>query len=303
MKSGWFLETVRSTGAGPLLWLTSVSILWWAIIAGAAFEINGRSARSSAVGGAFAATVDDIDAVWFNAAANGRSRNLRIGTTHALLYPGLEGTLGLNALAAAVPAGHGSVHLGLSILDFSGWKEQIAAIGYGKGFLERFAAGGTVRLSGWRTENLSHRSLSLDLGGTYEVGWIFPAVYLRLGAVLSNVNRANISAGGFAAGETPMGTILGASISMEQEEILVDLEYRGGQSQLRLGYETRALDWGGARLRLGMIAWSAKEIGELDAGFGRNWNQWNIDYAYGLPMFGSGGLGGIHRFSIGYHTF
>ena len=298
-----FLETVRSTGAGRLLWHTSFAILWWAIIAGAAFEINGRSARSSAVGGAFAATVDNIDAVWFNAAANGRVRNLRVGTTHVLLYPGLEETLSLNAVAAAVPVGPGSVHLGLSILDFSGWKEQITALGYGRRFLERFGAGGTVRLNGWQAEDLSNRSVSLDFGGTYEAGWILPEVYLRLGAVLSNVNRANISAGGYAAGDTPMGAILGASISMDHEEILVDFENRGGRSLVRLGYETRALGWGGTRLRLGMVAWSAREIGELDAGFGRNWNQWNFDYAYALPVFSTGGLGGIHRLSIGYHSF
>ena len=206
-------------------------------------------------------------------------------------------------MAAAVPVGFGSVHVGVSMLDFSGWKEQTAAVGYGKGFLERFAAGGTVRFSGWWAEDLSHRSVSLDIGGTYEVGWILPEVYLRMGAVLSNVNRANISAGGYAAGQTPMGAVLGASISMDHEEILVDFEHRGGYSQVRLGYETRELGWGGARLRFGMIALSAKELGELDAGFGRIWNQWNLDYAYALPMFSTGGLGGIHRLSIGYHSF
>ena len=299
----WFLETTRSAGRGLFLWLTSFPILVWTGVSPAAFEISGQGARASAVGGAVTATVGDVDGVWINAAANGRQKYLKIGTTHALLYPSLEGTITLNSLAAVVPAGNGSVHAGLSILDFSGWKEHIAAVGYGKGLLDRFAVGGTIRFSGWRAEALSHRSISLDFGGTYEVGWIFPEIYLRLGAVLSNANRANISAGGYAAGQTPIGAILGASINMDQEEILVDVEHRGGISQVRLGYETRSLGWGGARLRLGMAAWSAENVGKIGAGLGRHWKQWNLDYAYSLPVFTTGGLGGIHRFSIGYHSF
>ena len=275
----------------------------WTGVSSAAFEINGQGARASAIGGALTATVGDVDGVWFNAAANGRQKYLKLGTTHALLYPSLEGIITLNSLAGVVPVGNGSIHAGLSILDFSGWKEQIAAVGYGKGLFDRVAVGGTIRFSGWRAEALSHRSFSLDFGGTYEAGWIFPEIYLRLGAALSNVNRANISAGGYVAGKTPIGVTLGASINMVQEEILVDVEHRGGISQVRMGYETRSLGWGGARLRFGMVAWSVKNIREIDAGLGRYWKQWNLDYAYSLPVFTAGGLGGIHRFSIGFHSF
>jgi hypothetical protein len=282
------------------LWLTSLLLLGLAISADAAFEIAGGGARASALGGAFTAAVDDVDAVWFNAAANGRVQRLRVGTTHALLYPGLDGTLSLNTMAAAVPVGSGGVQVGLSTLDFTDWHEQVGAVGYGMGLHPRFAAGATLRFSGWRTEGLSHRSWSVDLGGIYEVGWIHPRAYLRLGAALSNVNRANISAGGYVAGKTPRGFILGAALNLGQQEILIDVEHRGGWTEMRLGYETKSSSLRGATFRLGANAFSADwEVREVDVGVGHDWRQWHFDYAYAYPLVLTG-LGGIHRLSLGY---
>lgn len=267
----------------------------------AAFEVSGGSARASAVGGAFTAVAGDVGAVWYNPAANGRVQRLRVGTTHALLYPGLGETLSLNALSASVPLGGGGVQLGLSTLDFPGWHEQVVALGYGLGLHPRFAAGATLRASGWRTEGLSHRSWSVDLGGTYEVGWVHPRAYLRLGAVVSNINAANISAGGYAAGETPRGVTIGAAVDVGHQGFLVDAERRGGSTTVRLGYETRAVSLGGATFRLGASSLlTSRAAGEVDVGVGHTWNRWHFDYAYAYPMLLTG-LGGIHRLSLAYH--
>lgn len=295
-------ETAESGSGARLRWPTSALILAWAIPAMAAFELGGGSARAAAVGGAFTAVAGDVDAIWFNAAANGRVQHLQAGTTHALLYPGLKGTLSLNAASASIPVGGGSAQVGLSTLDYPGWHEQIAALGYGKALHPRVAVGTVVRSSSWRTDGLSNRSWSVDLGGTYEVGWIHPKAYLRLGAVVSNLSGANISAGGYAAGETPRGARIGAALDAGPQTISIDAERRGGSTTVHLGYETRALSLGGATFRLGANSLlTSRTGGEVDVGIGHGWKQWHMDYAYAYPLALTG-LGGMHRISLAYHA-
>lgn len=285
----------------PLRWLTSLLIAGCALPVTAAFEVSGGSARASSVGGAFTAVAPDVDAVWYNAAVNARSQGLQVGTTHALLYPGLEGTLSLNAMSAAVPLGGGSAQVGLSTLDFPDWHEQIVALGFGRALLPRLAVGGTIRSSDWRTSGMSHRSWSADLGATYEVGWVRYNTYVRLGAAAKNITAANISAGGYGAGETPRGFSLGAAVDVGHQGFLVDAERRGGYTTVRLGYETRAASLQGATFRLGANnLLTSGSAGELDVGIGYTWNRWRLDYAYAYPLELTA-LGGVHRLSMAYH--
>jgi len=301
------MEMGGATSVAPWSWHTKPLLVGLALAglaclpAHAAFEVGGGGARASAVGGALTATAPDVDAVWYNAAVNGQARHLQVGTTHALLYPGLEGTLSLNALSATAPLGGGSVQLGLSTLDFPGWHEQVVAVGYGRALHPRLALGGTVRSSGWRTDGLSHRSLSLDLGGTWEMGWVHHSTYVRLGAAVQNINAANVSAGGYGAGETPRGVTIGAAIDVGHRGILIDAERRGGHTTVRLGYETRAASLGGATFRLGANSPLNSGLArELDVGIGHVWERWHFDYAYAYPLALTG-LGGIHRLSLAYH--
>ena len=283
-----------------MLWLISCVLLAGATAAGAAFEIVGIGARARALGSAFSAGVDDAGAAWFNPAANGRIKKFQVGTTHALLYPGLEETLSLNGLAVAAPVGRGGIQLGLSTLNFPGWREQVGVLGYGRGVHPRFSVGGNLRSRGWKTTGLSHRSWSVDLGGIYEVGWIGSHAYLRLGWVLSNINRANDSEGGYAAGKTPRGMILAGSLQMGSQEILIDIERRGGVTEMRVGYEAKSHSLGGAAFRVGANSFSSDwEAGELNAGLGHSWKQWHLDYVYTYPLRVTG-LGGMHGFSISY---
>ena len=105
-------------------------------------------------------------------------------------------------------------------------------------FSPRWAVGVTLRSSGWKTSGLSHRMWDIDMGGIYEVGWILPQVYLRLALVSSNILRANEAASGHGAGQGFQGIALAASIEVAQQQVLLEVERKNGQIEMRGGYET-----------------------------------------------------------------
>ena len=97
-------------------WRTSVLLLVLVSPVGAAFEFSGRGAQSTALGGAFAASIRTAEAVWYNPAGNAQQQKWQAGTTHALLYPGLDQSPALNGLSVTGPLQGGGFQLGLSFL-------------------------------------------------------------------------------------------------------------------------------------------------------------------------------------------
>jgi hypothetical protein len=234
----------------------------------------------------------------FNPAGSARVQKKGVGTTHALLYPGLDESPTLNALAANFPLRGGGAQVGLSVLGFEDWSEQVLVAGYGRPLHPRVSVGASIASRDWQVGRLSRRAWGLDLGGVYEAGWVLPRAYVRLALVLKNLNRPNLSAAGHGAGRTPVGVVAGASIEDAHQRILLDLERDGDYTRIRVGYENRPAGWGGTRFRLGADALFAPwENREMDVGLGHNWRQWHFDYAYSYPLRLEG-LGGIHRVSI-----
>jgi hypothetical protein len=273
-------------------------VFCWLLPVHAAFEITGEGARSTALAGAFTAMSADPESVWFNPAGSARVQKKGVGTTHAVLYPGLEESPSLNALAANFPLRGGGAQVGLSVLGFENWSEQVLVAGYGRPLHARVAVGASIASRGWQVGRLSRRTWGLDLGGVYEVGWVLPRAYMRLALVLKNLNRPNVSAAGHRAGRIPVGIVAGALIEDAHQRILLDLARERDYTRLRIGYETRPDGWGGLKFRLGADAlFDPWENREMNAGLGHNWQQWHFDYAYSYPLRLEG-LGGIHRVSI-----
>ncbi len=290
--------------AAQVHWLWRISWLLMALAwpAYPAFEITGGGARSSGMGAAFTAGVD-AEAIWFNPAANAWAQKYRVGTAHAQLYSGLDESPSLNVLGAVLPMGGGSLQLGWSSLGVEDWREQVGIVGYGRVLHQRLALGSSLRYSGWKTSGLSNRAWSADLGGIYKVGWIHRLVYMRLGLMLTNINRANIAASGHPAGKTPRGVVLAASVNLDRRQVLVDIERRGGRTEVRAGYETPLSSRArGVALRLGgRLLSSDREAKEVDLGLGFRWKLWYFDYAYTYPLH-STGLGGIHQSGFAYRA-
>ena len=285
----WRISRVLLIGFGLFCWSAPLY---------AVFEITGEGARSSALGGAFTAISADPEAVWFNPAASARLLNKGFGTTHVLLYPGLEESPSLNGLAANFPLRGGGAQVGISVLGFEDWSEQVLVIGYGRPLHPRASIGASIASKGWQIGRLSRRIIGLDLGALYEVGWVLPRAYMRLALVLKNLSRPNLSAAGHEAGRTALEAVAGISIEGETQRGLLDLAREGYYNRIKVGYETRPDGWGGLELRLGAEALLGPwENREMDVGWGHNWQEWHFDYAYSYPMQLEG-LGGIHRVSI-----
>lgn len=276
-------------------------LLIWASAAFGAFEVSGSGARTVALGGAFGAGVDAAEGIWINPAANARGARWQAGTTHVLLYPGLEDSPSLNALALVAPVAGGGLQVGFSALGAEDWEEQVGVVGYGRVLHPRLALGVDVRSGGWQTEGLSHRAWSADVGGIYEAGWIHSRHYLRLGWVMRDLWRSSQAAGGQAGAKPPRAFTLGASLGGEAQQVLVDVERRAGRTQLRAGYESTLSGTGGMHLRLGGSTFSSDwKGGELSGGIGHRWRGWRLDFSYTYPLGPSGVWGGMHRLSLGY---
>lgn len=293
--------------AVPARWSWRIkTLVGWLLVLGAsaahgAFEVNGTGARTAALGGAFGAGVDAAEGLWINPAANARGVRWQAGTTHVLLYPGLENSPSLNALALVAPVAGGGLQVGFSALGSEDWEEQIGVVGYGRAVHPRLALGGDVRSGGWQTEGLSHRAWSGDLGGIYEVGWLRSRYYLRLGLVMRDWWRSSLAAGGQAEAKPPRAYILAANLGIGAKQVLVDVERRAGRLQLRAGYEETVRSLGGIQLRVGGSAFtSAWDSGDLNVGMGYGWRGWHLDFSYTAPLGLSGALGGVHRLSLNY---
>ena len=287
----------RSLACRGLLWTLAV-LCSGPPSARAAFEIAGGGARSTALAGAFTAVGDDPESVWFNPAGSARVSGMGFASTHALLYPQLDDGPSLTVLSAHFPLRGGSLQTGISLLGNDEWSEQVFIAGYGRSLHPRIALGGQVASLGWQSGDLSRRTLRIDLGTAYEWGWISHQAYVRLALTLGNLNRANIAASGHGAGRSPLKGVIAASVDMQHQRLLVDLLRQGGDSELRLGYETRPEGWAGIEFRTGgSLLVSHWDHGELDAGLGHAWRDWHFDYAYSYPLT-LGGFGGTHRLGV-----
>ena len=279
-----------------------VLLLTWATSSRAAFEFGGGGARSLALGGAVAAVVGEPGAVWYNPAANARSASPTAGLAHAQLYPGLGEGVSLSALSTVVPVARGSLQLAASYLGAEDWQESVFVGGYGWAVTSRMGVGASLHSSGWETTGLSHRSWSVDLGGTCDVGRLPPGGHLRLALVLGNLARPRLAAGNLAGGRTSRRYALGASLDTGGRMVVADVAHVDGAVELSAGCETRVADFGGAVMRFGGRAVSSQwRSAEVDVGLGHRWREWQLDYAYTYPLALSR-FGGIHWVTFGYRS-
>jgi len=164
--------------------------------AGAQFLAIGSGSRPLALGGAYVALAEGVDAIYWNPAGLATEEYMAFSFSHthlfagllkrenvAFIHPGLGGVIGVSAIAflsgdidittVEEPEGTGDTY---TANDFA------AGISYARMMTDKFAAGFTLKLISQNIYKCSAFGWAFDLGGIYNTG----LRNLRLGFVIQN---------------------------------------------------------------------------------------------------------------------
>lgn len=255
-------------------------IFFTVIPAGAAFEVIGLSARTVALGYATIAEGQDPTGIWSNPAK--RENDINNGmwsTTHGILLPGVDQAPTVSSLTGAMPFFGGVAQVGWSSLNSPVWSEQVAALGFGRSISSRFSLGGSVLSANWSAGTLSHRGWDGMLGVLYEVGWILPRVYMRMGLSAENLlsNSVSVAAGAMGRRAKTQGSF---SLDLRSQRLLFGFENSRYGTLWRIGYEIATTGWGMILVRTGItVDLVQRHLRELSFGFGHKWRRIQFDYA------------------------
>lgn len=288
------------------LWTLAPSSVWAGGTEGATpfnFLFMDANARPVALGGAYAAAVQDANALLYNPAGLGSLTNNHVTFQHTKYFQGATQEYGAIALRQGVgfmvnTLTFGNIQRttlsnpkGIGLGSF-GIRDLAISLGYGKSFKTGlFSFGIAGKYLREKIDTCTAQSQAVDIGALLDLTRI--DVPLSLGVAVQN---------------------LGTRIKFQsvQEELPVNL--RAGVAFWFLGSGLLVLDVnlpkkgdatlhvGGEYVALGILALRAGYNGrnETDRGFtaggGFQLNQFSIDYAF-VPF---GDLGNSHRFSLSY---
>lgn len=274
--------------------------------ASAAFLQVGWGARPAAMGDAFTAAADDVDALYWNPAGLNYVKRLQQTFGHNSWIDGLNAehaAFALRLSTAVIGAGVGFLNSGdIERGNKYGYTEGYYSasdlallLSYARPLKPRLAAGANLKYIRERIENASAQTFALDAGAIYEL-----SPRLRLGLALKNLGA------GLALGKRsyplPLALRAGAALQLGKNLLLASdvslpaddspgfhfgAEYlypspvKGVRLALRAGLKTAAMSYLGA-------------MSAVTLGFGAQAGAAGLDYA--LSPYGD--LGMTHRLSL-----
>ncbi|MBD3182957.1 hypothetical protein GF312_11750 [Candidatus Poribacteria bacterium] len=302
-------------------------ILWFADPALCAFEDDFLGAKSVAMGGAYAATADDVDGILANPAGMNLIKNRQIIATAAAMYVGLtdESPISQSILGYAHKHdGVGTMGLLWKRFDAGGlYSENILCLAIARPFLfslkrnedenkeedrrKNLFLGLAINLMNWDSaptigtdgqvvEDLAGWSgFGFDLGIT-----VWPSDNIPVALVLENINTPNIASElSQVIEELPLSTRMGVAAIGESITWAMDLGLQEGQVDMKAGIEKRYKS--NLILRTGFslenLAWGTNLT------FGVSYKpdeSVRIDYAFVYPVNSVAGTLGSHRISFVY---
>jgi len=175
-------ERLSAGSAVVVILFAAVSCAIAGTSSGLTFLKIAPGARATAMGEAFAATDDDVGAMWFNPAGIGRISSLEVIGTHVVWFQGMS----YEYLAGAYRLGDiGTLGLQLSLFnggeiketapDFSETAKKIAvmALSIGIGYARElqfsglsFVVGGSVKINSESLGNVKSSGVGIDVGAT-----------------------------------------------------------------------------------------------------------------------------------------
>ena len=262
----------------------------------AAFEVEQWGAHSAAMGGAFSAHVGTVEGSWFNPALAASMQVKMFTSTHVQLFRGVPGGLGQNLGGVVVPTKYGGFSLSFGQFGDSGYNEQIFEIGFAKKIHDRLSLGFQLGNEGWFYDTWERRDWSASVGGVYEVGWITPGTYARIGLVARGLGSDTRDLRGLT-GQHPSRYVVALEVRPDQQIFAAELEIERDELEVRIGCETPLVgDW---KLRFGGNVLSADTLNRTASiGIGYTWTSIRFDYAY-THSYDLSSFGATHRIGIG----
>jgi len=275
--------------------------------ASASFLRIGWGARPAAMGDAFTAAADDVDAVYWNPAGLNYVKRLQEAFGHNIWLDGLSAEYAAFAVrrgtASVIGAGVGFMNTGdIERGNKYGYTEgyysssdMTMVLSYARRLKPRLAVGGNFKIIRERIESSEAQAFAVDAGAIYEV-----SPKLKLGATLKNLGT------GLTLEKTPsplpLGLRAGAALQYSKNLLLT--------SEISMPFDdTLSLHFGGEyvypspvkgvrlALRAGVKTSAMSYLGALSAitlGFGAETGAVGLDYA--LSPYGD--LGMTHRLSL-----
>ncbi|MBU2530804.1 MAG: hypothetical protein KKD35_07170, partial [Elusimicrobia bacterium] len=286
----------------------SLGIMMTAINSNSAFIDIGYGARPVAMGQAFTAISDDINATHTNPAGLAFLTAPEISALYGRMYEGLsddseigQGYFGFAApIKKYIPGTLGFSWQELSLSEF--YCESSFTLSYGTEVYKNMFGGLNVKMlrksysSDIYTEadplftnnGYSKSGIALDLGGLYRINSQY-----TLGLVIKNINQPDM---GIADKDiVPMQIRGGLAYWKNNGVIDLDIGYSDSDYDIAMGVE----HWLSNRftLRFGLLAGNDSRR-NFNLGLGSRFNSFQFDYAFSLPIGGIAQTSGSHRLSF-----
>ncbi|MDZ7725104.1 MAG: PorV/PorQ family protein [candidate division KSB1 bacterium] len=263
----------------------------------------GAGARAAAMGEAFVALADDATALFWNPAGTSWMKNRQVHFTHTQWIQGITH----NVASVSLPVGSSNIGIGLILNNVEGFEYReiaseeplgtfssqdiIASLNYSRRVSETFSMGLNVKYVHEKIYTQYADGYLADLGARYQpFSDMYFAVALQNLGVTSDMDAEQINIPEI----TRAGVLYKLPFSMLQDNVSVALDYiklLDADSHVHLGTEFKPFS--SLNIRLGYQ--TGYKDKSFSAGFGLNFGQLHLDYAY-VP-FGHD-LGQSHRFSF-----
>ncbi|MFC2061776.1 PorV/PorQ family protein [Elusimicrobiota bacterium] len=278
---------------------------------GAEFLLINPGARAAAMGNAFVAVADNIEAVFWNPAGLASMKMKEVSATHAkwlddIAYESLGyghhipgyGTLGVSALYLHMGEMEGRSRTGQETGDFNAYDMSVS-LSFGRAVLGNLSVGTNVKYIRQNIEDESASGIAVDLGGLYEV----KGTRLMLGGALQNIGPKmkfvkekyslplTLNFGvGYRFGLAVLALDIKRQLIEEHTSVSIGTEYCPVEFfALRGGYLVNLLGEG-----IGNTKTKGSGISDLGAGLGLKLSGLQFDYAF-VPF---ADLGNTHRISF-----
>ena len=249
----------------------------------AAFEERLYSTRAAALGGAYAALVNNHSAIFGNPSSLGYTDNRRLNILYGRSF-GLK-ELANSGISVPLNSKLGNIEIGLSRFGFSLYHEDIVSIGVGKRILNDAAVGIALRylsieISGYGSAS----TIGVDVGFSLKIN-----PKLNFGVSAKNVNAPKLSK---SEDSLARSLRIGASFAVEDNVLLI-AEYHKEENQIavyRIGSEIEILS--DQYLRFGIT----NNPSSFSMGFGIKLNRIDLNYSFNSHQY----LDASQFFSLGY---